>query len=408
MIGDELSGDEWSEGEGAGPEPNAALQKLESEYGSASPRGKAFEDEQEEQNGNGKIGDLKGMGKKMIGELSAWKTCLQKTKTFTENAKAVLGTKEVTHYVELQIVGITDLPRSSICNPDTTHPYVEVRGSAGQFFKSHAHRMESTGVTYKEHSRFEIYDIEDDHFTGSIFGLQMSGMKAEAEVVDTAIEDEDGDDWPIDKLGTFDFPASRLRKGDNELRCSVELVDDLQNLGSDSIVHMVAKLIPVKKDALSEVVEKIDYSGWVINVADTLDRLEKRALKFEAFRGLSFFMVFFIIYVVMVNAQLNTSASFVLEEGLRSTIKGLSTGVQVDETTGVYQQDISWENMHGVEDFWDWIVRACVPAIYTRMKCALPPPPPRAHTGGAGPYFAFRSGGHCFVNSGSWFHSARA
>ena len=49
---------------------------------------------------------------------------------------------------------------------------------------------------------------------------------------------------------------------------------------------MVAKLIPVKKDNLSEVVDKVDYSGWVINVADTLDRLHQRSLKFDAFRGL--------------------------------------------------------------------------------------------------------------------------
>ena len=49
-----------------------------------------------------------------------------------------------------------------------------------------AHRMEQTGVTYKEQSRYEVYDIEDDHFTGSVYGLQMTGMKAQQEVVDAS------------------------------------------------------------------------------------------------------------------------------------------------------------------------------------------------------------------------------
>ena len=95
-----------------------------------------------------------------------------------------------------------------------------------------------------------------------------------------------------------------------------------------------------------------------------------------ACKGLSVFLLFLLCYVTMLKLQLNIEDSYVMEEGMRSSLQGLSTGFTIDATldtqtsgiSGSLADDVSWDAVVDASYFWDWVTSAIVPAVYNNNK----------------------------------------
>eukprot|EP01052_Picozoa_sp_SAG31_P027735 SAG31_NODE_2620_length_5364_cov_27.556315_3_plen_194_part_00 len=97
--------------------------------------------------------------------------------------------------------------------------------------------------------------------------------------------------------------------------------------------------------------QNIDYDEWVCNLESSLNRLEQRQTKFDAFRGFSFFLFFFFVYVSLVSIQLNVETAFYIEEGLRSNLIALNTGGEI-LPDGTVLPDISYDSISSAPDLW--------------------------------------------------------
>jgi hypothetical protein len=107
-----------------------------------------------------------------------------------------------------------------------------------------------------------------------------------------------------------------------------------------------------------------NYEEWSVSLQEGLDGLADRQEKFDSFVGLAFYLCFFFLYITLVTIQLNTKIAFITEEGLRTQINSLQTGQEL-AADGNVMEDIDLAGITSAEQFWAWITRAVVPAIYT-------------------------------------------
>lgn len=122
------------------------------------------------------------------------------------------------------------------------------------------------------------------------------------------------------------------------------------------------------------------YKTWRIDIKSAVAQKEERAAKVEACKGLSIFVAFLVCYITMLKLQLNVESAYVMEEGMRSSLLGLSSGFTVDATvgspmpdgsatlTGTLSDDVDWDTVTDAVYFWDWVTGAIVPAVYSNAK----------------------------------------
>ena len=225
-------------------------------------------------------------------------------------------------------------------------------GPREQIYRTNAHPPEKTGtVELGENCQFDIEDVDENKIRGRCaFTLKGTGGR----------------------VGNFTLDPSKLREGSKtKMKLRVVLNDDFKEYEDlcEPLVFVEAELVGILDTPLPPL-DEVVYRDWNINVVSAMDLMDKRNQKYNSCLGFVLFMLFAGVYVTLINEQLNTQSSFQIEEGLRSYMEGISTGVGSSGTGAdrVTLQDVDWEGLTSIPRLWEWLIRAVVPAIYGTTK----------------------------------------
>jgi hypothetical protein len=144
---------------------------------------------------------------------------------------------------------------------------------------------------------------------------------------------------------------------------------DVEKSGADgeSPRIITAEARPNKKTAWEEYKEWDATVGghwselkeWKLDIKHAVEQNNERAEKKQACLGLSIFIAFLLCYVAMLKLQLNVEDSYVMEEGMRSSLSELSTGFSVEATSTPSADGTSSINGQLSDDLdWDQVVNA--------------------------------------------------